>query len=826
MADAPMIAPDGTPGFIPQEQVDKATQAGFSRGVSLWTKDGKNGIVPLSRAKDALASGLSASKPTPKTDAPGPTYTGEAWSATKSVVGGLASGMKQMLTPHATAGGMSKQEEVGLGPTGRLAYNTPADLVQGGKESIQAGLASRKSGENLAGQVLSGSEHLPIVGGLVRKAEEAGPTEKGQYSRFTPQTFGSLVGGVETAAMFSKGKEGVEGIKNVDVTGLGKTARRYSEEAETKYVRPDEDVQKLRGATNNVIAKHNISGNAKTVREAVDNKINELMPRYDSMLQQLDNTGATKSIGSRVNAIIDDAIAKESNPVNKNKLETFKDVLTHEVTKDQKTGKWIVNPQKAIGLDNIKPSDIKKLVVEKADDYGFNTPADKDVIAPVARRLRYAANETMWGDVNSGKQLGRDISHLIDNKEQLHEHYLKETRGLGSYLHASVYGSYAGLGTAVVLRELMHATLPQAGGGFIAAYALASGIVDAMRSTTVQSTKALLWNKLADIVDPQHTTDIWPSSLGQLPPNFGPVGPPNIHSPGPARPPISPTATSGPVQPKPQPMGGPSTGSAAPGSLSANMPVWPPTGKTPEAAVTTAPVPGMKSAAERASLDKINGVKATPAQSAADVAAQQAQAQILQQHLAGMPKEQVPVKQQTVGSAAGSKADTDFYRQAAEQLGKTASMRDIIKKAQELKSGKAAPSAEKPASAGPKSATKAPESESAKPEPLTVGGKRTDAGRAADAKAKAEKKAAINDSESKRQTAVSDTNRPDVLTADDERIDAKWGELRTINKEFANHLRRALSNEKLTQWSKDYHEADTEGKIEMVDKLVKKMKKD
>jgi hypothetical protein len=53
----PMLAPDGTSGMVPQDQVPAAVKAGGKLGVKLLAPDGTPGTVPMDRAHDAIKAG-------------------------------------------------------------------------------------------------------------------------------------------------------------------------------------------------------------------------------------------------------------------------------------------------------------------------------------------------------------------------------------------------------------------------------------------------------------------------------------------------------------------------------------------------------------------------------------------------------------------------------------------------------------------------------------------------------------------------------------------------------------------------------------------------
>jgi hypothetical protein len=53
----PMLAPDGTPGYVPSERVQDAINAGGKVGVGILAPDGTRGVIPQARVQDALRAG-------------------------------------------------------------------------------------------------------------------------------------------------------------------------------------------------------------------------------------------------------------------------------------------------------------------------------------------------------------------------------------------------------------------------------------------------------------------------------------------------------------------------------------------------------------------------------------------------------------------------------------------------------------------------------------------------------------------------------------------------------------------------------------------------
>src|SRR5882762_842407 len=117
-------------------------------------------------------------------------YSSEAVSAIGRLMGALGSIPKQLLTPHETFGA-TREEEVKMGPTGRLLYNIPADILQSLEQAEAARQTAQRQGEGKAGQLLSYLENS-LLGSITKKAEEAGPGR----AKFTPETLGATVEGV------------------------------------------------------------------------------------------------------------------------------------------------------------------------------------------------------------------------------------------------------------------------------------------------------------------------------------------------------------------------------------------------------------------------------------------------------------------------------------------------------------------------------------------------------------------------------------------------------------------------------------------------------
>jgi hypothetical protein len=82
------------------------------------------------------------------------------------------------------------------------------DVAMQFKKMLDAGAQSAESGEGRAGQTLSMMENAPLVGGMVKKAEEAGP---GRF-KMEPGTVGAIAEGATTAAIPFAMEKGLSGM--------------------------------------------------------------------------------------------------------------------------------------------------------------------------------------------------------------------------------------------------------------------------------------------------------------------------------------------------------------------------------------------------------------------------------------------------------------------------------------------------------------------------------------------------------------------------------------------------------------------------------------
>lgn len=117
---------------------------------------------------------------------PPPTYMGEQLGA----VGRVAKNLFYEFPKYAIQSAVPRSsEEAGLvaNPAALVAKHMGQDLWQGVTQAGQASEKAKQQGEGAAGQTLAAMENYPVIGGMVRKAEEAGPGK----IKLAPQTLGA-----------------------------------------------------------------------------------------------------------------------------------------------------------------------------------------------------------------------------------------------------------------------------------------------------------------------------------------------------------------------------------------------------------------------------------------------------------------------------------------------------------------------------------------------------------------------------------------------------------------------------------------------------------
>src|SRR6266496_3822728 len=124
---------------------------------------------------------------------PPPTYMGEQLGA----VGRVAKNLFYEFPKYAIQSAVPRSPtEAGLvaNPAALIAKHMGQDLWQGVTQAGQASQQAKQQGEGAAGQTLAAMENYPVIGGMVRKAEEAGPGR----IKLAPQTLGAATEAIGT----------------------------------------------------------------------------------------------------------------------------------------------------------------------------------------------------------------------------------------------------------------------------------------------------------------------------------------------------------------------------------------------------------------------------------------------------------------------------------------------------------------------------------------------------------------------------------------------------------------------------------------------------
>jgi hypothetical protein len=95
MSTAPIFAPDGTLGDVPQEQFLQAVRAGAKPGVNIIAPDGSHGVVPADRTADAVKAGAKV-LPYEQQDVQHPGF----WKSLTDDLKGMATGAYHAVTDY------------------------------------------------------------------------------------------------------------------------------------------------------------------------------------------------------------------------------------------------------------------------------------------------------------------------------------------------------------------------------------------------------------------------------------------------------------------------------------------------------------------------------------------------------------------------------------------------------------------------------------------------------------------------------------------------------------------------------------------------------
>jgi len=201
-----------------------------------------------------------------------------------------------------------------------------------------------------AATALTFLENAPIVGGMVRKAEEGGTKP------LSPESVGAAAEGITSFAAPEALAKGVTAVRNSDY--VSKTIPR---DIMNKIIRPMKGDVTFGKNPPQALLRENISGNSlRNLQEKVVAKIDEVGKDTDKVTN--DPSIAHKKLDLRSTfKPLDDAIAsagKEGDQALYDKLVETKDRLTHEWKPfRQANGKVILRPVKQLNLSALSPAE-------------------------------------------------------------------------------------------------------------------------------------------------------------------------------------------------------------------------------------------------------------------------------------------------------------------------------------------------------------------------------------------------------------------------------------------------------------------------------------
>jgi hypothetical protein len=587
----------------------------------------------------------------------------EMWSGLERGVKGTVEGIKGLMTPHDTFGAERGQPgpspfhgatgEYAMGPIGRLLYNAPADTVQGLIEAEASRQRAARQGEGFSGQAIAYGENLPLVGGLIKKAEEAGPG----YVKLSPQTLGAMAEGATYAAMpkvaekvapvvghvAGKTAEGavravtptVEGMERRIATLGTKIAKPTVEAVTEAHERglPRESIgAALRDRVNAFDRLQTVEKNLESEKARVGKEMEKTAANYTSR-------GFFVDVDSVVKKVVDGAIDRaegrrgqgQANAALASQLKKFREEIT---TMQQGTNRVPRN------LRNMTPTDLFQYE-QMIGKYGFEE-SHMAGAKNVAKDLRHALMRELKDKVPGFEEHAADYSRLIDAVE-----------GVNRQLTHTVTGADAAATHAVAKLNASPTDISSKA----IAYVPVSLLTKAMRMPSY-TTRIALYRAVSDFLQNKSM------KTGQMPQVQPGMWPPVGLGPGPNTPP---------------PMSG-TLGPLPPGITQHGGTVPPTTMGAPMGTVRTTPTGAGGTVVGEAAAPVVEAVSKpkTPAKTPATA------------------------KPTTVGTAAGAANDTALFQQARSELGPNASISDVARRAQELKTQPAAPTEKVP---NPKSET-------------------------------------------------------------------------------------------------------------------------
>ena len=319
---------------------------------------------------------------------------------------------------------------------------------------------------------------------------------------------------------------------------IGEFARNRGAEIGTKAARPTPEMQEMSGsptATGRAVAEANIITSRKKAIGKISQAIDKIKTQRDADSAQLEKMGYKADVEKLVDAEIAKGISKNTNPQAKNAIQKFADAIKYETVKNAK-GQFEIDYNRPRNLKSMTPSEVNKLI-DSIDEYAYSDTTSQKVVEPVARKTRFAVSEEMGKNIPGYSKAGRQMRDLIDAKDSYQTQINARAADKGRQIRTIFEAGVAPIAAYEALRLLGTST-----GVSAAAYPTVLAMVKVGMSTPSRTLRAVMWNKIGEIMDPQGVTGQWPTG-----PSAAPAPKATVANPAAPYGPATSTGTGAPV---------------------------------------------------------------------------------------------------------------------------------------------------------------------------------------------------------------------------------------------------------------------------------------
>ena len=398
-----------------------------------------------------------------------PSYLGEALSGLGRSASSLYHLPGQILTPHGipTVNPITRttrEQDVALGPVGRLLFNPIADTERSFEDSAKAALTAKQHGEGVAGQIL---EYLDasMFGSAFKKMQEAGPG----YAKFEPQT----LGGITELGSFAALPKATKVVADLTKAPVARALSSYAEKTYDKAL----DVKPEASGTDPGSHMARLVGPVWSYSQAVKKAqglIDRITPQIDKLVTDAEAKGTVvKGFDKVVDGVYDPAIKRARASGDARLVEQLKSEkvrASSTVVTDPLTKKEVNAPlDYAKGVDPVTALEKKRAVQSRGWEGGTN-----ETIKTLNRQLGHAMAKALDAQVPGLGKLSAQDAALIDAREAANAAKAKAKVGLQDKLRGMLQAGMPGL--------MAYGALRLGGAGF-GSYFGAAGLM-------------YIWNKL------------------------------------------------------------------------------------------------------------------------------------------------------------------------------------------------------------------------------------------------------------------------------------------------------------------------------------------